>query len=83
MQTKLTLRLDKQLIQNAKNYARHNDTSLSKLVSEYFGFLLTDRENIEPYTEQLPPITRSLVGRFKDIELDEDNYYRHLEEKHQ
>ncbi len=32
--------------------------------------------------ESLPPITRSLVGRFKDADIDEDDYYRHLEEKY-
>lgn len=82
MHTKLTLRLDKQLIQNAKEYALHNETSLSKMVSEYFGYLLAEKKSSDMNVESLPPITRSLVGRFKDADIDEDDYYRHLEEKY-
>lgn len=37
MQTKLTLRLDAELIKKAKIYARQKNTSVSKLVEKYFS----------------------------------------------
>jgi len=39
METKLTLKLDKETIEQAKKYARQNDLSLSKMVEKYFESL--------------------------------------------
>ena len=38
MQTKLTLRLEDQLIEQAKSYAAHAGKSVSQIVSDYFTF---------------------------------------------
>jgi len=34
------------------------------------------------WKQSLPPITRSLVGSLAGSKLNEDDYHRHLEEKH-
>jgi hypothetical protein len=44
MDKKLTLKLDKEVIDNAKSYARKRHQSLSKLVSNYFNYLSTVEE---------------------------------------
>lgn len=86
MQTKLTLRMDKSLIERAKKYAAKNDTSLSKMVANYFR-LVVEREDgpagdDEDWKSKLAPITRSLVGIAKGADVTEEDYWRYLEEKH-
>jgi hypothetical protein len=80
MQTKLTLRLDDHLIEQAKRYAARRGTSVSQMVAAYFQTLTADpdaplHEN-DDWKNDLAPITRSLVGRFASNDLSEDNYYR-------
>ena len=42
METKLTLKLDKAVIQSVKKYAHKNNKSLSKLVESYFRNLVSE-----------------------------------------
>jgi len=51
MKTRLTLQIDDKLIAQAKNYAKQNGKSLSQIVSDYFQFLTTQKE--EP--DKTPP----------------------------
>lgn len=44
MNTKLTLNLDKKVIEEAKNYARSNRVSLSKLIENYLDSLTKNHE---------------------------------------
>lgn len=81
MQSKLTLRLDDELIREAKVLARQRGTSLSQLVAAYFR-ALTQRSAGAPEEEALPPLTRSLVGALRDADLDEEDYRAHLDQKH-
>ena len=80
MQTKLTLRLDDDVIEKAKRYAKHRQTSLSRLVAKYFKFL----SNLEkPQSKKsLPPITRSLWGVLEDADFEESSYLEYLEGKY-
>lgn len=82
MQTKLTLRLDRALIEQAKQYAEQRGYSLSQLVAEYFSVLTAEQEPGESYKNELPPITRSLVGILKGSNFDPEDYHRYLEEKY-
>ncbi len=41
METKLTLSLDKEIIEQAKKYAKQQKTSLSNMVENYFYYLTT------------------------------------------
>jgi len=77
MQTKLTLRLEEELIEQAKSYAAHTGKSISQIVADYFRVITAP-----PPASSPPPITKSLRGLLKNSGLDEDDYKRHLEEKH-
>jgi hypothetical protein len=77
MQTKLTLRIDAQLIEQAKVHARNRGKSVSQMVADYFALL--DRQ--EP-DETLPPLTRSLHGALRGATTDKGEYRKHLEEKY-
>jgi hypothetical protein len=57
MKTKLTLRLDEELIERAKAWAKSRDVSLSEAVAQFFAGL-PPREH-EP---ELSAWTRSLIG---------------------
>lgn len=79
MQTKLTLRLDENIIEEAKKVAKDRGTSVSKLVSDYFRSFDSEKQN-KP--QALSPITNALLGVMENTELSEKDYKRHLEEKH-
>jgi hypothetical protein len=57
MDTKLTVKLDGYVIERAKTYAKKKNTSLSKLIETYLGFL------VEPSDEnEVTPLVKSLSG---------------------
>lgn len=66
MNTKLTLKLDKNVIERAKSYAKERHTSLSVLVANYFKSLAEDNNQQDL---ELSPIVQELSGI---IELPED-----------
>lgn len=79
MQTKLTLRLEDQLIEQAKTYAAQAGKSVSQIVSDYFKLLTSTKTKVHsPST----PITQSLRGLLRESNLDEKDYKKYLEEKH-
>ncbi len=78
MQTKLTLRLDANLIRRAKRYAKRSGKSVSTVVADFFAALDTPAD--EPGS--LPPKVRSLFGALGTTPLDESDYARHLEQKY-
>jgi len=79
MQTKLTLRLEDQLIEQAKSYAAHAGKSVSQIVADYFKLLTAEKiKSDSPST----PVTQSLRGLLRDAKLDEKDYKKYLEEKH-
>ena len=78
MQTKLTLRLEADLITAAKTYARDRGISLSRLTTEYYQGLFRHSEPAE-----LPPITCQLRGLLQGSKLDKQDWLDHLVEKHQ
>ena len=65
MDKKLTLSLDKAIIESAKNYAKSNNISLSKLIESYLT-TLTKRTRT---STKITPLVESLSGV---INLDED-----------
>jgi antitoxin component of RelBE/YafQ-DinJ toxin-antitoxin module len=78
MQTKLTLRLDDQLIHQAKLYAKTHGKSVSQVVADYFRML-----NSQTIKEsKLPPTTQLLKGLLANAEINEENYKKHLEKKY-
>ncbi len=83
MQTKLTLRLDARLVETAKAYARHHGKSVSQVVADYFTALDHASAGHEHGTSvSLAPITQSLVGILRDVDIDEADYRSYLEQKY-
>ena len=79
MNTKLTLRLEKELIKSAKNHASIMGKSVSQMVADYFYVL--DKKSIKKPI-QLTPIVKSLKGSLKKTDVDEDDYKKYLEDKY-
>jgi len=77
MQTKLTLRLDSELIAQAKDYAQEQGKSLSQVVADYFALFGRQQPS-----EQDAPMTASLRGIMKGKSVDEQDYKQHLEDKY-
>ena len=69
MDTKLTLNVDKSVIERAKEYAKAHKISLSKLIESYLASL-TSKKNQEA---EITPLVESLTGV---IELDQDFDYK-------
>ena len=78
MHTKLTLRMDAELIRTAKTEAGRRGKSVSQIVGEFFDTLASGRR-VPP---DLPPITTSLVGILKARGISEADYRKHLREKY-
>jgi hypothetical protein len=51
MKTKLTLTLNKEIIEQAKSYAKDNDLSLSELIGTYLKSL-SKRAEVSPLVER-------------------------------
>ena len=67
MNTKLTLNLDKGVIDQAKSYAKSNSVSLSKLIENYLDSLTKRSEkksNVSPLVESLTGVIPS--GNYDD-----------------
>ena len=77
--TKLTLRLDDNLIRSAKRHSTESGKSVSRLVSDYFA--LIDAKEPRAATE-LTPRVRALLGSLSGASVGEQDYRRHLEDKH-
>lgn len=63
MNTKLTLTIEKDVIEQAKNYAKENNRSLSDLIENYLKTII-EKEPKEA-GKKLNPIVESLKGSFK------------------
>jgi hypothetical protein len=80
MDTKLTIKLNEQVIVKAKHYAKQKGTSLSKLVENYFN-TISNESQVE---EEITPLVKSLTGVVPHIsEIDEkEAYAQYLIEKY-
>ncbi len=80
MDTKLTLSLDKSVIEQAKKYAKSNKTSLSKLIESYLASLNKRKE----HSQEITPLVESLSGviDLNNAENITDNYGNFLIEKY-
>jgi hypothetical protein len=74
-ETKLTVRVRRDLLDNAKHYAAKNHTTLTDLIEAYL-------QNIPPQgLLENAPIVRRLTGILSQ-EITTDDYHKHLEEKY-
>ena len=58
MNIKLTLKLEQDIIEKAKDYAKSRSTSLSKIVENYLQKITNDTE----IREKITPLVKSLSG---------------------
>jgi len=66
METKLTLRLNKSVIDRAKEYAHNQNISLSKMIESYLDSITHQDSATKP---EITPLVKSLSGV---IQLDND-----------
>ncbi len=74
--TKLTVRVPRDVLERAKDYARENQTSLTRLISEYLRQLPVESDLLVD-----APIVQRLSGLLSPDQTVED-YQRYLEEKY-
>lgn len=81
METKLTLKLSRKTIQKAKHYVLVNNTSISRLVENYFDSL-TLNEKKEEY--EISPAVKELSGviKLKKNYNRKETYGKYLNEKY-
>ena len=63
MSTKLTLTIEKEVIEIAKKYAKEKGQSLSEMVENYFKLITVNRKKIKE--KQLSPKVKKLRGIIK------------------
>jgi predicted CopG family antitoxin len=63
MNTKLTLTIEREIIERAKKYAKNKNRSLSDIIENYLK-TLTEKEQ-KDNSQKLDPIVESLKGSFK------------------
>jgi hypothetical protein len=75
MLTKLTLSVEDEVVEGAKEYSQRHNTSISKLVNNFLASLA------KPDVSAHPPVVRRLMGVLPSS-ADESEYYAHLDEKY-
>jgi len=63
MNTKLTLTIEREIIERAKNYAKGKNRSLSDIIENYLKILTKEERNNK--IKKLNPAVESLKGSFK------------------
>jgi replicative DNA helicase len=63
MNTKLTLTIEQEIIERAKNYAKEKNRSLSDIIENYLKILT--KEERKQKNNELSPVVKSLKGSFK------------------
>ena len=79
--TKLTLRLEEEVINSAKDYAKKHQTSISKVVTIYLKSLSEQKET----KESISPIIKEFLGVIpKEIDTQNliEDHHIHLQDKY-
>jgi hypothetical protein len=80
MNTKLTLNINKGVIDQAKSYAKKNSVSLSKLIEKSYLDSLTTRSEKK---SKISPLVNSLTGVIPNRNYDDKKDYQdYLSEKY-
>jgi hypothetical protein len=64
METKLTLKLNQEVIERAKGFAKEQQISLSKLIESYLDSITRKKETTPG--EEITPLVESLLGVIPD-----------------
>jgi hypothetical protein len=76
MDTKLTVRVPRHLLNNAKRYAQAHQTTLTELIATYLQQIPSESEVLNH-----APVVRRLTGLLSS-DASMDDYKKHLEEKY-
>lgn len=82
METKLTLRLNDNVIERAKSYARSHKISLSKMIENYLDSITKQEDDVKKIS--ITPLVESLSGVI-DLPADFDyrkEYRDYIDEKY-
>ncbi|MBW2613911.1 MAG: antitoxin [Deltaproteobacteria bacterium] len=79
MQTKLTLRLERGLIDKAKRYSKKIGKPVSSIVADYFRSI--DNEKPE-HDFPITPLVKSLQGSLRGSDVEITDYHKYLERKY-
>ncbi len=84
MDTKLTLKLDKYVIEQAKKYAVSQKKSLSRIIESYLRSLINQDKNNDKSNYEISPFVKSMsTGIHIPADLDyKSEVLKHLTEKH-
>ena len=85
MDTKLTLKLDKNVIEKAKIYAAEQERSLSKIIESYLQVITSSKKSKDFEEFEITPFVKSISIGKGEITADLDykkEYYEHLLEKY-
>jgi hypothetical protein len=79
MRTKLTLKVERSVIEKAKTYAKQTGRSLSEIIEAYLQSITAENENLQP-SEKL----KSIIGSVKlpDDFNEEEELKNYFEKKH-
>ena len=78
MDTKLTLKLRKSVIDQAKQYASDHDTSLSRIIENYLAAITADSDA----KDGISPLVKSISGiiQVPDNFNHKEDFHKHLDE---
>ena len=77
MDSKLTLKLEKEVIEKAKFFAKSQHTSLSRLIENYLMTITSEEDQ-----ESITPLVKSLSGIIDLPEDEKDDYSDYLTKKY-
>lgn len=78
MNTKLTLNLDKEIIDEAKTYAKKHSVSLSKLIENYLNSLTRQSKK----KTSVSPLVESLTGIIPNDYDEKEDYKNYIDKKY-
>ena len=78
MQAKLTLKMDKNIIDSMKCYAANNNKSLSRLVEDFFKASIKETKDMI----SISPLVKELTGIISEKDMDNADYIDYLEKKY-
>lgn len=79
MHTKLTLRVEADLVRRAKSFAKKSGKSISRIVADYFSLLERPPKQDNAVWS---PLVRSLKGSLRKAKVNQKDYHRYLERKY-
>jgi len=81
MNTKLTLRIDKETKNKIKHFAENHHISISKLTERLFENIIVMEKSIN---KDLSPVSKKYKGILQNTKLDYDELkYKYLKEKYE